>query len=139
MLYIYSFGLPILVIIFVELIGLSTLSKVGPVKVCNVRIPAVVVNIYFLYIGCLFGSATSQCITDICKYTIGRLRPHFIDVCNPDFSKINCTNADGLPRYVTDFSLPWTRRNSSSVARRSFGDFTAMFRPLRKRGVPSGQ
>ena len=33
------------------------------------------------------------------KYSIGRLRPHFIDVCKPDFTKINCSNH----AYVEDF------------------------------------
>ncbi|KAM4052461.1 phospholipid phosphatase 1 isoform 2-T2 [Anomaloglossus baeobatrachus] len=39
----------------------------------------------------IFGAAVSQSLTDIAKYTIGRLRPHFIDVCKPDWSKINCS------------------------------------------------
>jgi len=30
-----------------------------------------------------FGALISQFITDIAKYSIGRLRPHFIDVCHP--------------------------------------------------------
>lgn len=40
----------------------------------------------------LFGAAASQSLTDIAKYSIGRLRPHFLDVCDPDWSKINCSN-----------------------------------------------
>ncbi|KAG8456615.1 hypothetical protein GDO86_002406 [Hymenochirus boettgeri] len=39
----------------------------------------------------IFGAATSQSLTDIAKYTIGRLRPHFLDVCKPNWSKINCS------------------------------------------------
>ncbi|XP_034870322.1 phospholipid phosphatase 1 isoform X3 [Mirounga leonina] len=39
----------------------------------------------------LFGAAASQSLTDIAKYSIGRLRPHFLDVCDPDWSKINCS------------------------------------------------
>ncbi|XP_053770825.1 phospholipid phosphatase 1 isoform X1 [Desmodus rotundus] len=47
----------------------------------------------------LFGAAASQSLTDIAKYSIGRLRPHFLDVCDPDWSKINCT--DGyIENYV---------------------------------------
>ena len=33
----------------------------------------------------LFAAITTQCITDITKYSIGRLRPHFIDLCRPQF------------------------------------------------------
>ncbi|XP_006889652.1 PREDICTED: lipid phosphate phosphohydrolase 1 [Elephantulus edwardii] len=47
----------------------------------------------------LFGAAASQSLTDIAKYSIGRLRPHFLDVCDPDWSKINCS--DGyIENYV---------------------------------------
>ncbi|NP_001011077.1 phospholipid phosphatase 1 [Xenopus tropicalis] len=39
----------------------------------------------------IFGAAVSQSLTDIAKYTIGLLRPHFLDVCKPNWSKINCS------------------------------------------------
>ncbi|KAG9488266.1 phospholipid phosphatase 1 isoform X2 [Eleutherodactylus coqui] len=39
----------------------------------------------------IFGAAVSQSLTDIAKYTIGRLRPHFLDVCKPDWNRINCS------------------------------------------------
>ncbi|CAI9596885.1 unnamed protein product, partial [Staurois parvus] len=43
-------------------------------------------------VGCfIFGCAISQSFTDIAKVSIGRLRPHFLAVCNPDFTKINCS------------------------------------------------
>ncbi|XP_021063879.1 phospholipid phosphatase 1 isoform X3 [Mus pahari] len=46
----------------------------------------------------LFGVSASQSLTDIAKYTVGRLRPHFLAICNPDWSKINCS--DG---YIEDY------------------------------------
>ncbi|XP_015278711.1 PREDICTED: lipid phosphate phosphohydrolase 1 isoform X2 [Gekko japonicus] len=39
----------------------------------------------------IFGAAISQSLTDIAKYSVGRLRPHFIAICNPDWRQINCT------------------------------------------------
>lgn len=36
----------------------------------------------------VFGMAASQSLTDIAKYSIGRLRPDFLAVCKPD--RINC-------------------------------------------------
>ncbi|KAG8126995.1 putative lipid phosphate phosphatase protein, partial [Naja naja] len=39
----------------------------------------------------LFGSAVSQSLTDLAKYTIGRLRPNFLAVCDPDWTKVNCS------------------------------------------------
>ncbi|XP_071400481.1 phospholipid phosphatase 1 isoform X3 [Centroberyx affinis] len=54
----------------------------------------------------LFGAAMSQSLTDIAKYSIGRLRPHFLDVCKPDWSLINCT-AGG---YIEDFTCNGDKR-----------------------------
>ncbi|EPQ12631.1 Lipid phosphate phosphohydrolase 1 [Myotis brandtii] len=48
----------------------------------------------------LFGAAASQSLTDIAKYSIGRLRPHFLEVCDPDWSKINCSSDGYIENYV---------------------------------------
>ena len=40
----------------------------------------------------LMGAAATMCLTEIGKRWIGRLRPHFIDVCKPDMSQLNCTS-----------------------------------------------
>ncbi|XP_018592274.1 phospholipid phosphatase 1 isoform X2 [Scleropages formosus] len=48
----------------------------------------------------LFGAAMSQSLTDIAKYSIGRLRPHFLDVCKPVWSHINCTSGN----YIENFT-----------------------------------
>uniref|UniRef100_G3PV47 Phospholipid phosphatase 1 n=1 Tax=Gasterosteus aculeatus aculeatus TaxID=481459 RepID=G3PV47_GASAC len=48
----------------------------------------------------VFGAAMSQSLTDIAKYSIGRLRPHFLAVCKPDWGKINCSSG----AYVEDFA-----------------------------------
>ncbi|KAF7700857.1 phospholipid phosphatase 1 isoform X1 [Silurus meridionalis] len=60
------------------------------------------------YVACLykaigtfvFGAAMSQSLTDIGKYSIGRLRPHFLDVCKPDWTKINCSSG----AYIENFT-----------------------------------
>lgn len=46
----------------------------------------------------LFGCAVSQSVTDIAKVSVGRMRPHFLDVCRPDFSVINCSAG-----YITNY------------------------------------
>ncbi|XP_026209652.1 phospholipid phosphatase 1 isoform X2 [Anabas testudineus] len=48
----------------------------------------------------LFGAAMSQSLTDIAKYSIGRLRPHFLDICRPDWKLINCTSG----AYIENFN-----------------------------------
>ena len=47
----------------------------------------------------LFGCAVSQSFTDIAKVSVGRMRPHFLDVCKPDFSTINCSMG-----YITNYT-----------------------------------
>ncbi|XP_056146248.1 phospholipid phosphatase 1 isoform X2 [Lampris incognitus] len=67
-----------------------------------------------IYIACiykavgtfLFGAAMSQSLTDIAKYSIGRLRPHFLSVCKPDTTLINCT-AGG---YIEDFTCTGNKK-----------------------------
>lgn len=44
-----------------------------------------------------FGAACSQLITDIGKYSIGRLRPHFFDICQPD---VDCSDASNNFLYI---------------------------------------
>jgi len=39
---------------------------------------------YKILIPFMFGAAVTQLTTDIAKYTVGRLRPHFLTVCMPN-------------------------------------------------------
>ncbi|XP_024132104.1 phospholipid phosphatase 1 [Oryzias melastigma] len=48
----------------------------------------------------LFGAAANQSLTDIAKYTIGRLRPNFLAVCKPQWDRINCKTGG----YVENFT-----------------------------------
>uniref|UniRef100_A0A8C2H2H8 Phospholipid phosphatase 3 n=1 Tax=Cyprinus carpio TaxID=7962 RepID=A0A8C2H2H8_CYPCA len=46
----------------------------------------------------IFGCAVSQSFTDIAKVSVGRMRPHFLDVCMPDYTTINCSLG-----YITQY------------------------------------
>ncbi|XP_015232589.1 PREDICTED: lipid phosphate phosphohydrolase 1-like [Cyprinodon variegatus] len=50
--------------------------------------------------SCVFGATASQSLTDITKYSIGRLRPHFLAVCKPVWAQINCKTGE----YVENFT-----------------------------------
>ncbi|KAI4880624.1 hypothetical protein NFI96_021165 [Prochilodus magdalenae] len=74
----------------------------------------------------LFGGCVSQSLTDIAKFTIGRLRPNFIAVCAPTvcqgyMAKINCT---GDLRNVTESRLSFYSGHSS------FGMYCMLFLAL---------
>lgn len=53
----------------------------------------------------LFGAAVSQSMTDVAKYSVGRLRPNFLAVCKPVWESIDC-RAGG---YVENFTCTGDR------------------------------
>uniref|UniRef100_A0A8C6UU53 Phospholipid phosphatase 2a n=1 Tax=Neogobius melanostomus TaxID=47308 RepID=A0A8C6UU53_9GOBI len=74
----------------------------------------------------LFGGVVSQSLTDLAKFTIGRPRPHFLEVCNPIMCngympQINCT---GDTRNVTEARLSFYSGHSS------FGMYCMLFLSL---------
>lgn len=64
-----------------------------------------------------FGMACSQLTTDIAKYTIGRLRPHFFSVCNPD---VDCTKFENQYRYIEVFTCRSADKHRLKDMRLSF-------------------
>lgn len=40
----------------------------------------------------ILGFFICQTLTDVIKFTVGRLRPNFIAVCMPQWDKLDCTN-----------------------------------------------
>lgn len=69
----------------------------------------------------IFGCAISQSFTDIAKVSVGRMRPHFLDVCKPDWSKINCSLG-----YITDYQCQGPDKKVEE-ARKSFFSGHASF------------
>ncbi|XP_017123516.1 putative phosphatidate phosphatase isoform X2 [Drosophila elegans] len=52
-----------------------------------------------------FGAVLSQLTTDIAKYSIGRLRPHFIAVCQPQMPDgTTCDDPSNAGRYIQEFT-----------------------------------
>ncbi|CAM4730488.1 unnamed protein product [Leuciscus chuanchicus] len=93
-LYTVGFTLPICSMIIGECLSVY-LNRIKSKSFCN----SYVACIYKAIGTFVFGAAMSQSLTDIAKYSIGRLRPHFLDVCKPDWSQINCTGG----AYIEDF------------------------------------
>lgn len=57
------------------------------------RCCAGVYGTYFYGMVCLFA------LVEFLKIAVGELRPHFLDTCKPDFSRINCSN-----KYITEYT-----------------------------------
>ena len=57
-------------------------------RVCCCNVPSYVWALYTTIGVFAFGCCCSQLLTDIAKYSIGRLRPHFLAICNPDWNQV---------------------------------------------------
>ncbi|XP_053196142.1 phospholipid phosphatase 1 isoform X2 [Scomber japonicus] len=95
---------------------------------------------YGSYVACvykavgtfLFGAAMSQSLTDIAKYSIGRFRPHFLDVCKPDWKLINCSSGGYIEEFVCtgDLRMSNEGRLSFYSGHSSFSMYCMMFLAL---------
>nr|CAD7262886.1 unnamed protein product [Timema shepardi] len=64
-----------------------------------------------------FGVACSHLTTDVAKYSLGRLRPHFFAVCQPN---IDCTNTIFKNVYIENFQCNSTNLHLIKEMRLSF-------------------
>lgn len=71
-----------------------------PIVICDREVPRWIWRAYCAVAVYGFGAACSQLSTDVLKYQIGRLRPHFFNVCRPT---VNCSLPDNMHRYIEDF------------------------------------
>ncbi|CAG4947884.1 unnamed protein product [Colias eurytheme] len=93
-----GFALLVVTIIIVE-ISRDVRGKSGGARsLGNCEIPAWVWESYVAIGVFTFGAACQQLTVNIAKYVIGRLRPHFFDLCKP--VPIDASTADS---YITNF------------------------------------
>lgn len=72
------------------------------VRMCNRRINSWMWGCYTAIGVFLFGCACSQLTTDIAKYSVGRLRPHFVSICKPDWSQV-CLPSELICWFIACF------------------------------------
>ncbi|XP_022905640.1 putative phosphatidate phosphatase isoform X2 [Onthophagus taurus] len=92
-LYIVGLGMNCIVMILTEFL---THPRDTQVKCFGRTIPSWAWKSYCVIGVFGFGAACSQLTTDVMKYTVGRLRPHFLTVCRPD---IDCTLAANQHKF----------------------------------------
>lgn len=97
-LYIFGIGMNCFVMILTEY--LTSSGQDSKAQLLGHKIPMWIWKSYCVIGVFAFGAACSQLTTDVMKYTIGRLRPHFYTLCLPD---INCTDPRNMYAYHTDF------------------------------------
>ncbi|XP_064106639.1 putative phosphatidate phosphatase isoform X2 [Macrobrachium nipponense] len=121
-LYFVGTGLPAFTISLLEWSRTRRESVGKPVKVFGRNLHSWFWAAYCSVGTFLFGCACSQLTTDIAKYTVGRLRPHFVDICKPDWSQINCSEI-----YVQHIPCTNTDEHRLKEARLSFPSGHASF------------
>ncbi|XP_014883792.1 lipid phosphate phosphohydrolase 1-like [Poecilia latipinna] len=80
----------------------------------------------------MFGAAASQSLTDIAKYSIGRLRPYFLAVCNPVWDQIDCKTGGYIENFTcigNDFEVTEARLSFYS-GHSSFSMYCMLFLSL---------
>lgn len=103
----YSYGLliPIFLIIVVETLRVRTklpeTLRMSSRCLAGRTVPSAVQVLYQVVGTFLFGACVSQLLTDIAKYSIGRLRPHFFDLCEPANLEQLC--GGNKHAYIEDF------------------------------------
>ncbi|VVC44560.1 Hypothetical protein CINCED_3A021318 [Cinara cedri] len=112
-LYSVGLGLPTLVILFVEY-SLQN-NEQSRYSLLGTNIPNWLYSVYNNLLWFLFGAACSQLTTDIGKYTIGRLRPHFLYICKPN---VECDVSK--TEYIEDFKCTGFREEKYTDSRLSF-------------------
>ena len=73
------------------------------VKVFRKAVPQWLVRALYHARWFVVGILLTMVLTDITKVVVGRLRPHFLSVCKPNFDLLNCTDEFGYQVHVTDF------------------------------------
>ncbi|MCL4121439.1 UNVERIFIED_CONTAM: hypothetical protein GTU68_022299 [Idotea baltica] len=128
----YGVAIPFIVICLVEFLRAGKQSIGKDFGMANRRVSSWMWSVYSTVGVFLFGCACTQLSTDIAKYSLGYLRPHFIDVCKPDFSGTNCTlnplqYIDPIPCTTDDASKLKDARLSFPSGHASFSTFTMLY------------
>ncbi|XP_046356912.1 phospholipid phosphatase 1-like [Haliotis rufescens] len=112
-------ALPLLTLFLTEILRV-TLGRDDTFKTQNIDLMMAVKGFGIF----LFGTMVNKVFTEITKYSVGRLRPNFIDVCRPDFTSINCSQG-----YITDYTCTTTEHGAREIrdSRLSFPSGHASF------------
>lgn len=130
-------GLNIFLILLVEYLNLADSNKdvqnASALEIASrgndkLQVKVYLWNVYCRLLVWFFGAISSELITDITKFTAGRLRPHFIELCKPmvmdgaqelplaDY----CRQAHNPYEYITNFYCTGGTPHMQRDARLSF-------------------
>lgn len=102
MLYWIGFVLAIVLMVITEAVRIYCLESSYPNQRLETdqygRLTILLRNSYLAFVPFCFGAVIEHVTTDIGKYGVGRLRPHFFSVCHLNMSAIDCSKG-----YIEDF------------------------------------
>ncbi|XP_039963038.1 putative phosphatidate phosphatase [Bactrocera tryoni] len=117
-------AVPALIMLLVELTLFYRCDRIREtVLLLGYKVPAWLVEFAQHALYFTFGGLLTLEATEIGKFTIGRLRPHFISVCQPQLSDgSNCESPQNLHRYIENYICVGSGYTSEDVwqARLSF-------------------
>ena len=87
----------ILILLIESLRAYVEKDREGPIK--NRKVPWIAIELYRHFGYFLLGCISCLLFTEIAKYSIGRLRPHFLTVCNPEYTEELCRDPNS-PEYT---------------------------------------
>ncbi|XP_025155976.1 putative phosphatidate phosphatase [Harpegnathos saltator] len=100
MLYIVGIFLPVFTLILGEFLHARHCTEQTGKVLFGYSVPLWVCNAYEKVGIFLFGTACTVLITNVAKYSVGRLRPHFMTLCVPN---VNCTLPENQYKYIENF------------------------------------
>ena len=66
------------------------------------RTPWIAVELYRHFGYFSLGALTTLLFTELAKYTVGRLRPHYLTLCDPELTEELCKDQWGYNKFVTE-------------------------------------
>ena len=94
----------VLIIFFVFLVEFLRVKsrEQKPLPIFGHNFPWLIIELYRHMGYMTVGATTCFLFTDMSKFTIGRLRPHFLSICQPDYTRV-CKEENGLyEKFVTE-------------------------------------
>ncbi|OEH75359.1 lipid phosphate phosphohydrolase [Cyclospora cayetanensis] len=114
-------GIPSILFVVVELLYAFVADKSGlslvPLQCCS--LPKFLLDAYTTFGGFVFGLILSFSVANVAKLSIGRLRPHFLAVCQPNWEALTCSDSTG-PILVEKYDCLGTDSEAIREARLSF-------------------
>ena len=74
--------------------------KYNPIR--NNKTPWIAVELYRHFGYFALGALTTLLFTELAKYQIGRLRPHYLSLCNPELTDDLCKDGNGYYKFVEE-------------------------------------